>query len=181
MRWIVRPLLTVLPIVLGLGLAYVLLFPLALAIRRRRRRQRATSPLEQLDLAWTEAVEAASIAGYEERASDTNVERALRLGDAVPEGADAALTLAARLEVGIYSAGGADLDDAAAAWEASDELRAAARAQATTWERIQHTFDPRWLLRSWRRDRSARQRRITLTSRGDLEAERELVGSDDRG
>ena len=55
------------------------------------------------------------------------------------------------------------------------------RAQASARERVQRWFDPRWLLRSWRRDRAARQRRITLTPRGDLEAERELVGSDDRG
>jgi len=180
-RWIVKPLVTVIPIVLGLLLAYAVLFPLGLVIRRRHRRQRATTPLEQVDLAWTESVEAASIAGFEERPSDTYVERALRLGEVVPEGADAALTLAARLEVGIYSAEGADLDDAEIAWEAATEIRDATRAQASTWERVQHVFDPRWLLRLWRLSRAARQRRITLTPRGDLEAERELVGSDDRG
>jgi transglutaminase-like putative cysteine protease len=179
-RWIVRPLLTVIPIVLGVALLYALAFPLALALRRRRRRQGATTALAQVDLAWTEAVEAASVTGFLERPSDTYVERALRLGEAVPGGADAALTIAARLEVGIYSAHGADLDDAAVAWAASEEIRDAVKDQTSTWDRLRHAFDPRWLLRAWRTERSASQRRITLTPRGDLEAQRELVGSDDR-
>ena len=68
------------------SLAYVVLFPLGLLVRRRRRRRRATAPLEQVELAWTESVEAAAVAGFEERASDTYVERALRLGEAVPDG-----------------------------------------------------------------------------------------------
>jgi hypothetical protein len=177
----VRPLATVVAVLALLGLVYVLVFPLGVALRRRRRRQRAGSPFEQVELAWTEALEAASIAGFEERPSDTYVERALRLGAAVPEGADAALTLAARLEVAIYSADGADLDDAATAWKAAAEIEDTAKAQASRWARVGHLFDPRWLLRSWRQERTARQRRITLMPRADLEAERELVGSDDRG
>ncbi|MFL6204510.1 MAG: transglutaminaseTgpA domain-containing protein [Acidimicrobiales bacterium] len=179
-RWVVRPLLTVIPIVLGLALVYALVFPLALGVRRRRRRQAATSPLAQVHLAWTESMEVASIAGFSERPSDTYVERALRLGHAIPEAADAALTLAARLEVGIYSAEGADLDDAAAAWAAASDISGAARAQVSRWDRLRHVFDPRWLLRSWRTERATQQRRITMTARADLEAERELVGSDDR-
>ena len=55
------------------------------------------------------------------------------------------------------------------------------RAQASIRERLNHLLDPRWLIRAWRRERTARQRRITMTPRGDLEAARELVGSDDRG
>ena len=86
----------------------------------RRRR------LEQVQLAWTESVESAAIAGFEERASDTYVERALRLGQAVPEAADPALTLAARLEVGSYSAEGAGPDDATVAWEAAGAIGEAA-------------------------------------------------------
>ncbi len=180
-RYVFRPILRAIPVVLGLLVAYVVLFPLGLAVRRRRRRSRATTPLEQVQLAWTESVESAAIAGFEERASDTYVERALRLGQALPEAADPALTLAARLEVGSYSEAGAQADDATVAWEAAGAIGEAAKEQATAKERVQRWFDPRWLLRSWRRDRAARQRRITLTPRGDLEAERELVGSDDRG
>jgi transglutaminase-like putative cysteine protease len=181
LSWLVRPLVTILLVALGLALVYAVLFPLALVLRRRRRRRQATSAIDQVHLAWMESVEAASIAGFEERASDTYVERALRLGETVPEAADPALTLAARLEVGIYSADGADLDDAATAWASADEIQDAARAQASRWARLGHLFDPRWLLHSWRTERTARQRRITMTPRGDLEAERELVGSDDRG
>jgi hypothetical protein len=180
-RYVVQPLVRVIPILLGLVLLYAVLFPVGLIIRRRRRRTRATTPLEQVELAWTESVEAAAVAGFEERASDTYVERAIRLGQAVPDAADPALTLAARLEVGIYSAEGADPEDATIAWEAAAAVGEAARAQASTKDWLQHWLDPRWLLRAWRRARTARQRRITLTSRGDLEAERELVGSDDRG
>jgi hypothetical protein len=46
---------------------------------------------------------------------------------------------------------------------------------------VSRWFDPRTLVGTWRRDHTARQRRITLTARGDLEQERELVGSGDRG
>jgi transglutaminase-like putative cysteine protease len=180
-RYVFRPILRAIPIALGVVVAYLVLFPLGLAVRRRRRRSRAITPLEQVQLAWTESVEHAAIAGFEERASDTYVERAVRLGQALPEAADPALTLAARLEVGSYSAGGADADDARVAWEAAGAIGEAATEQASAKERLQRWFDPRWLLRSWQRDRSARQRRITLTPRADLEAERELVGSDDRG
>jgi hypothetical protein len=41
-------------------------------------------------------------------------------------------------------------------------------------------FDPRTLVRGWRDGLGAGHRRITLTARGDLEQERELVGSGDR-
>ncbi|MET0902447.1 MAG: DUF3488 and transglutaminase-like domain-containing protein [Acidimicrobiales bacterium] len=180
-RYVLRPILRVLPILLGLVVAYLVVFPLGLLVRRRRRRQRATAPLEQVHLAWTEAVEAAAVVGFDERASDTFVERAIRLGEAVPDAAEPALTLAARVEVGVYSAEGAEADDATVAWEASAAISDAAHAQASVLERGQRWLDPRWLLRSWRRERAARQRRITLTPRGDLEVERELVGSDDRG
>ena len=165
-RYVLRPILQVLPILLGLSLAYLVVFPLGLIVRRRRRRQRATAPLEQVHLAWTEAVEAAAVAGFDERASDTYVERAIRLGEAVPGAADPALTLAATMEVGVFSAEGAEAEDATVAWEASEAIRDAAKAQASVLERGRVWLDPRWLVRSWRRDRAARQRRITLTPRG---------------
>jgi hypothetical protein len=180
-RYVVKPIVRAVPLIGGLVVAYAVLFPLGLVLRRRRRRTRATSPMDQVDLAWTESVEAAGIAGFEEQASDTYVERALRLGEAVPEASDPALTLAARLEVGIYSAEGADPEDATVAWAAADQIADAARSQASTKELLQRWFDPRWLVRAWRRERTAQQRRITMTPRADLEAERELVGSDDRG
>ncbi len=179
-RYVLQPLVRALPIVLGLIVAYAILFPLALVLRRARRRRLAVAPLDQVELAWTESVESAATAGFEERASDTYVERAIRLGEAVPAAADPALTLAARLEVGIYSPEGATPEDATVAWEAASEVEAAARAQASTGDFFRRWFDPRGRLRSWRRQRTARQRRITLTPRADLEAERELVGSDDR-
>jgi hypothetical protein len=99
----------------------------------------------------------------------------------VPGAAEAALTIAARREVAVYSAAGATPDDAEVAWAAAAEVGAAVNEQATWLDRLRRWLDPRWLVRSWRLDRAARQRRITLTPRGDLEAERELVGSDDRG
>jgi hypothetical protein len=99
----------------------------------------------------------------------------------VPEAADPALTMAARVEVGIYSPGGADPEDATVAWEAAERVQTALRAQTTWRERMNWWLNPGWLYRSWRLERTSRQRRITMTPRADLEAERELVGSDDRG
>ena len=165
----------------GLVLLWVLLLPIALLVRRSRRRRFAASPLDQVQLAWTESAEAAGIVGFQEAPSDTHVERALQLGALVPEAADPALTLAARIEVGIYSPEGADPDDATVAWEAAERIQAGVRAHTSTRDRLNWWLNPGWLYRSWRLERSSRQRRITLTPRGDLEAERELVGSDDRG
>jgi transglutaminase-like putative cysteine protease len=164
-----------------LVLAWVVLLPIALLVRRARRRRRAETPLDQVELAWIEAAEAAGIAGFHERLSDTHIERALEVGARVPAAADPALTIAARLEVGIYSADGADGEDAEVAWQASEAIQQALREQTSWRDRLNWWLNPAWLLRSWRRERAARQRRITLTPRGDLEAERELVGSDDRG
>ena len=56
-----------------------------------------------------------------------------------------------------------------------------AKGQLSLATRVGRWFDPRSLVRTWRRSHTARQRRITLTARGDLEKERELVGSSDRG
>jgi hypothetical protein len=179
-RYVVEPVTRALPWVLGAIAAYLILFPLGLVVRRQRRRRRADAALDQVELAWTESVEAAAIAGFDERASDTYVERAIRLGEIVPGAADPALTLAARREVALYSAEGATADDATVAWEAADAIVAAVREQVSLPSRVLRWVDPRWLLRSWRRERSARQRRITLTPRADLEVEREMVGSDDR-
>jgi hypothetical protein len=179
-RYVVEPVTRALPWVLGAIAAYLILFPLGLVVRRQRRRRRADAALDQVELAWTESVERAAIAGFDERASDTYVERAIRLGEIVPGAADPALTLAARREVALYSAEGATPDDATVAWEAADAIVAAVREQVSLPSRMLRWVDPRWLLRSWRRERSARQRRITLTPRADLEVEREMVGSDDR-
>ena len=180
-RYVIQPVARALPWVLAAIVAYLVLFPLLLLVRRERRRRRADTPIEHVELAWTESVEAGAIAGFEERSSDTYVERALRLGELVPGAADPALTLAARREVGMYSVEGATADDATVAWEAAGRIAVAAREQASAKDRVLRWFDPRWLLRSWRRERTAQQRRITLTPRADLEVERELVGSDDRG
>lgn len=176
-----RPVARVVPVVALVVLSYAVVFPLGLVLWRARRRRRATTPLEQIELAWAESVEEAAVVGYQERPSDTYVERAQHLGALVPDAEDAARALAGRLEVGIYSADGADADDATAAFSAADEIRDVARAQTPRLARLTRWFDPRSLVRSWRREHTARQRRITLTARGDLEQERELVGSRDRG
>ncbi len=134
-----------------------------------------------MELAWIESVEDAGLLGYEERASDTYFERAHHLAAALPGAEDAAFALARAREAAAYSAAGASEDDARAAQAASDELRELAREQTPWLRRVGRWIDPRSLVRVWRRDHAARQRRITLTARGDLEQERELVGSSDRG
>ena len=90
------------------------------------------------DLAWTESVEAAAVAGFEERASDTYVERALRLGEAVPDGRRP------RPHPRGPPRGRASTRPRAptpttptVAWEAAAEPSARRpRAQASTWERV---------------------------------------------
>lgn len=177
----VDPVVTAAAIVLGLVLAYVILFPLGLLLWRLRRRRRATTPGDRIELAWVSSAEHASLVGYAERASDTYVEGAQRLAAALGDGDDPALRLARCREAAAYSPTGADEDDAARAQEAADELTALARGQQSLLTRVHRWLDPRSLVRTWRQGHTARQRRITLTARGDLEQERELVGSRDRG
>jgi transglutaminase-like putative cysteine protease len=180
-RLVLKPLARIAPIVVGLLLAYALLFPLGLLLRRALRRRRATTPLEQIELAWSESAEHAALVGFHERPSDTYFERAHHLSAALPEAETAAFALAGRLEAGTYSAEGADEEDVEVALAAAEEIRAATQEQAPLIVRVRRWFDPRSLVQGWRREHTARQRRITLTARGDLEQERELVGSSDRG
>jgi len=167
----------------GLAILYAIAFPLLLLLRRRRRRRAATTPLARATVAWAEAAERARMLGYEEVRSHTFGERAHHLaGYLADEDAEAAARrLAYQLELGVYSA--EDLDDLAAelAEEASAELQAAARADASVLTRVRYWLDPRPYLRAWRTDRTARQRHITTTVRADREVERELVGTADRG
>ncbi len=180
-RLVLKPLATVLPVVGGVVAGYLVLFPLGLLMWRRRRRRRATTPAAQIELAWLESVEEAAGVGFQQRPSDTFFERAHHLSAALPDAEAAAFTLAARLEGALYSAEGADEDDAATSWQAADEIGEAARAAMSRVQRVRRWIDPRTLVRDWRLGHTARQRRITLTARGDLEQERELVGSGDRG
>ena len=180
-RYIVDPLERVAPAVLAIALGYLLLFPLGLLLWRVVRRRRADTPEEQIELAWAETVEEAALVGYAERPSDTYVERAQHLAAALGDGEGAARLLARCRETAAYSADGADDDDAGAALAAAEELGALAKAQTSRRGRAGRWLDPRSLVRGWRRDHTARQRRFTLTARGDLEQERELVGSSDRG
>ena len=102
-----------------------------------------------------------------------------RLGEAVPGAAEAALTLAARMEMGMYSAEGADLDDAR--WPGKPPPRSSGRPRRRPRPATGSADGSIPAGCCGPGDGSGRrsQRRITLTPRGDLEAERELVGSDD--
>jgi hypothetical protein len=180
-RLVLKPLARILPIVLGVVLGYALLFPAGLLAWRRSRRRRAVTPTAQIELAWLESAENAATVGFQQRPSDTYFERAHHLSAVLPDAEDAAFSLASRLETALYSEDGAVPDDATTAWEAADEIKAAARGRTTRRQRLRRWLDPRTLVQDWRRSHTARQRRITLTARGDLEQERELVGSSDRG
>jgi transglutaminase-like putative cysteine protease len=181
-RFVVRPAARAAPVVGIALLAYLVLFPLALWIRLRLRRRRATTPAERIALAWAEATEVAALVGYREVRSDTFAERAERLAGALPDTtvpADARV-LARQLEEATYSATGADELGAELAEEAALAVGEAALAASRRRDRVRRWLDPRPHVRSWRRDRAGRQRRITTTVRGDLEAERQLVGTSDR-
>jgi hypothetical protein len=180
-RYLVEPITRIAPVLLAAALAYLVLFPIGLLVWRALRRRGADSPRDQIELAWAETVEDASLVGYAETESDTYVERAHHLAAALGDGADEALALARCRETAAYSPAGADDDDVVRAQAAADELGTLAKAKATRRSRVGRWIDPRALVRGWRQDHSARQRRITLTARGDLEQERELVGSGDRG
>lgn len=181
-RFLLRPVARVLPIVALVVLAYLLLFPLAILLHRHLRRRRVDGPEDRIALAWTEAVEEAALVGFTEVRSDTFDERARRLTAAVPGDTvgDDALCLARQLEEATYSPDGADDLSAELAEEAAAAIGAAARSAATRPDRIRRWLDPRPVARTWRTQRALRQRRITTTVRGDMEAERQLVGSGDR-
>jgi len=178
---VLDPLRTVAPVAGAVLLAYLALFPVALVVRRWRRRRRAETPQEQVDLAWIEAVERAELVGFREVLSDTFPERAAVLGTVLPSARDSSAFLAAIVETASYSRDGADGDDVAAATEAAEQIRAAAWAVTPFGRRVAVWLDPRGGLKRWRADRARRQRQITMSARGDMEQERELVGSIDRG
>jgi hypothetical protein len=179
-RYLIEPVTRAAPFVGGAVLGYLVLFPLGLLGWRQRRRRRAKDPRAQIELAWREAAEDGAVVGYQERPSHTFVERAHHLSVALPAAEDAAFTLASCLQAATYAAEEADADEADDARSAAADVAGALRAQASRWVRVSRWFDPRTLVGTWRRDHTARQRRITLTARGDLEQERELVGSGDR-
>jgi hypothetical protein len=179
-RYLVDPMRRAAPIAGGIVLAYAILFPSGLLARRQVRRRRAATAPARIELAWRETVEGAAVLGYEERASDTYVERAHHLAAAVPGSEDAGLALARCREAAAYSAEGASDEHADVALDAAAEIATTLRDTAPLPRRVLRWFDPRTLLRDWGRGHTARQRRITLTARGDLEQERELVGSGDR-
>jgi transglutaminase-like putative cysteine protease len=181
-RLLVRPIVRAAPFAGGALLAYLIGFPLALLARRHLRRRRATTPFERIELAWTEAVEEAALVGFHEARSDTFAERAERLVASIPdvEAAPPVRALARQLEEAAYSAAGADDVGAERAEEAGAAVGLAVRASSDRAHRVLRWLDPRPLVRSWRVDRARRQRRITTTVRGDLEVERQMVGSGDR-
>jgi transglutaminase-like putative cysteine protease len=160
---------------------YVLVFPLALLVRRARRRRQASTPDDRVDLAWRESVEAGALVGFAERPSDTHPERAEQLAALLPSVAPAVRRLAHTVEAVTY--GPDDVAEAAAeeAVLAAEAIQTAAREAADRRAWLQQWLDPRPHARGWLQRRSMRQRRITTTARGDLEVERELVGSPDRG
>lgn len=179
-RYVTEPLRRVGPVVLALVALYALAFPAGLLLWRARRRRRAVSPQERIELAWVEAAEIATLAGFAEQPSDTPAERAGHLAAAVPDGAPAAFALAGLVEAALYAPGDATPEDADSAEAGRDELRAAVLASASRWSRLRRWLDPRVGLATWRRQRRLRHRQISTSARGDLERARELVGSGDR-
>jgi hypothetical protein len=173
-------LVTALAVASGLLVVHLIAFPTWLLLRRRWRRRAAVAPLARITLAWDEAADAARMIGYAEHRSRTPSERARHLATRLPDAPEAAHRLGRLVEEATYSAAGADDLAAEVAEESSAELQAAARQAATRSARLAHWLDPRPHLRSRRLRRRARQRSITTTVRGDLEVERELVGSPDR-
>ena len=142
--------------VLGLaggGLAVIWLAGLAVAagVVRRLRRRRATSPAEQVSLAWAEAGEAMATHGLPRRAAETPAEFAHRM-DTSPllprRAADAIGELRTAVELAAYAPGGSDPESAAAAGTALTRLQAALGAHRVWWRRAAGRFDPRPLHRA---------------------------------
>jgi transglutaminase-like putative cysteine protease len=175
-RWLLDPLMRVLPWALALAATYVVSVPLALAVHRRRRRARAQGPDERIALAWAEAAEEAALLGFAERPSDTHGERARRLGEVLPTAIASAEALARARERADYSSAGASDADVELATTAADDLIAAVRELTPTSRRVRRWFDPRPQLAAWRRSRTGQRRRIEAapTHTGE-EAERERV------
>lgn len=176
-RFVLRPLRRAAPIA-GLALAaYLALVPLGLLVVRRLRRRRATSPAARIALAWQEVAETAALLGYVEVPSDTLQERVVRLRNLLDDAGSRtkAATLAHRMEVATYSAGGADELDAELAEEASADLRSTAAHAASTRARVLRWMDPRPTLRLWRNNRPG-HRQIITTASADRARDREPVG-----
>lgn len=176
-RYVVDPALELLPIVVGLGLLYVLAVPAALLAHRRRRRARATTPDQRIGVAWVEAMEDAALVGFRERPSDTYPERAERLGEALPSAGAGAQALAQARERAEYSPEGAGPEEVTLADQGAAAVASASRAAATRSSQVRRWLDPRPQVQVWRRSRAVARRTIaTTTATGsEHEPERALV------
>ena len=175
-RFVTGPAHRAVPWVALVVVLYGLGCPALLLLQRRRRRQRATSPGDQIALAWTEASEEATLVGFASAQSETYAERARRLADTLPAAATEALQLARLIEAAHYTPDGPEATAVDEAWANSDAVRRTARANASWRSRSVRWFDPRPSIRAWRTERLAGQRRITTVPTGTRDTERVLVG-----
>jgi transglutaminase-like putative cysteine protease len=116
----------------------------ALAGRRRaafnRRRAGATTADARALVAWEEATEALTLAGYPRKRAETPAEYATRVPRAAAISPAPMERLADATAAAAYSEGGVATEDAAAATEAADEIRHQLASRATQQERL------RWAL-----------------------------------
>jgi transglutaminase-like putative cysteine protease len=182
-RYVTDPLRRIVPAVVGLLLLYAVVVPAALLARRRRRRAAARTPGERIGVAWTEVAEDAAMIGYRERASDTYLERADRLGALLPAAQAPALELAMAREAADYSPAGAGRAEVDAALQAADRVGQAVRAVVPRRALVQRWLDPRPAVAAWRHGWAGRRRHITTVAAtpAEPEAQDELVGVGDRG
>ena len=115
--------------------------------------------------------------GFQERPSDTYVERAQRLAAGRP-GADGRRRSRWPPARGghLLGRGRRPRRRRRRPGRRPTPIGAAARARTTRSSGCRRWFDPRPLAQAWRRSPTARQRQITMTPRGDLEAERRARG-----
>jgi transglutaminase-like putative cysteine protease len=127
----------------GLALLYCAGVPLAKARRRQRRRDAAVAPADRVLVAWAEATEDLTAAGFPPRPSETAVEFAHRVGRAVGPPGPAIARLADDTSAAAWSVGGVPAEVATRAESEAAAIAADLRAQATRRERLRQALDPR--------------------------------------
>lgn len=166
-------------VLVALAALYAVAAPATLAVQRARRRRDAASPVEQIEVCWTEVAARAQPLGYREDPSRTPRERAERLEDVLrtlaPAGVGPLRTLAAALELAAYAPTGTAVEVEVAQEAAAEVARAI--VDALPWSaRVAQHLDLRPVVGGWRRAGAA-HRQVSVAARRSTEARRPFAGT----
>lgn len=139
-----------LPLVVVLGVLYLVLVPLLLGARRRRRRQRAGGADGRVRVAWEETLDELALIGAERLPHETHDEFAGRAAEALPAHGPELRRLAVDTDAATFASDLVDDETAARAEATMAAVEGTVRARVPRGRMLLHRLDARPLVRQWR-------------------------------